>query len=123
PRARFPNYLKAPESIDELMPQARHAVQQKGGRTPLGLADPGDIVLIPIPYTADPLVQEAIRRAFAERRVEARLLYEHELAGVDVKDLETIDEIQNVFKAGDGQQELNYLQITGRIADWDGAVA
>ncbi|MDX1498496.1 MAG: hypothetical protein R3176_01280 [Woeseiaceae bacterium] len=123
PTARFPGYLQAPESLDDLMPQARHAVQQKGGRTPLGLADPGDIVLIPIPYTADPLVQEAIRRAFAERRVEARLLYEHELAAVDVEDLRVIDEIQNVFRAGDGQQELNYLRTTGRIADWDHAVA
>ncbi|MDH5513272.1 MAG: hypothetical protein OEY27_08700, partial [Gammaproteobacteria bacterium] len=123
PTARFPDYLKAPKSVEELMPQARYAVQQKGGRTPLGLAEPGDIVLIPIPYTADPLVQEAIRQAFAARRVEARLLYEHELAGIAKEDLIRIDGIQNVFRAGDGQQELNYLNTTGRIADWDAAVA
>lgn len=123
PAPRFPGYLKTPESVHELMPQARHAVQQKGGRTPLGLAEAGDIVLIPIPHTADPMVQEAIRRAFSERHVEARLLYEHELAGIDRKDLEAIDSIQNVFHAGDGQQELNYLRTTGRIADWDAAVA
>ena len=123
PTARFPDYLKTPESLEDLMPQARQAVQQKGGRTPLGLADPGDIVLIPIPYTADPLVQEAIREAFKARRVEARLLYEHDIAGVDKEDLMVIDEIQNVFRAGDGQQELNYLRITGRFADWDAAVA
>ena len=55
--------------------------------------------------------------------MEARLLYEHELAGVDKEDLQTIDEIHNVFRAGDGQQELNYLRTTGRIADWDAAVA
>jgi hypothetical protein len=123
PTARFPDYLKTPESVEELMSQARYAVQQKGGRTPLGLAEPGDIVLIPIPYTADAMVQEAIRQAFKARRVEARLLYEHELAGVDKEDLQTIDEIHNVFRAGDGQQELNYLRTTGRIADWDAAVA
>lgn len=123
PAPRFPDYLKTPESVEEIMPQARYAVQQKGGRTPLGLAEAGDIVLIPLPHTADPLVQEAIRRAFAERRVEARLLYEHELAGVVKEDLVAIDRIENVFKAGDGQQELNYLQSTGRIADWDAAVA
>jgi hypothetical protein len=30
-------YLKKPDSIDALMPQARAAVRQTGGRTPLGL--------------------------------------------------------------------------------------
>ncbi len=122
PEARFPGYLKTPESMDELMPQARYAVQQKGGRTPLGLTDPGDIVLIPLPIHADPLVQEAIKQAFAARRVEARLLYEHDLAGISREDLETIDKIQNVFTAGDGQQELDYLRITGAFEDWDAAV-
>lgn len=48
PTARLPDYLKTPESVEELMPQPRYAVQQKGGRTPLGLAGPGDIDLIPI---------------------------------------------------------------------------
>jgi len=122
PTARFPGYLTTPESIEQLMPQAEFAVQQKGGRTPLGLADPGDIVLIPIPYTADPLVQEAIIKAFKARRVEARLLYEHEIAGVSLEDLQKIDKIQNVFKAGDGQQELNFLNMTGNISNWDDAV-
>ena len=46
PEARFPGYLKMPENIGQLMPQAQYAVQQKGGRTPLGLVDPGDIVLL-----------------------------------------------------------------------------
>jgi hypothetical protein len=121
--ARFPAYLDTPESIDKLMPQARYAVQQKGGRTPLGMVDPGDIVLIPIPHTADPVVQEAIREAFAARKVEARLLYEHDLAGVAKEDLIAIDEIKNVFHAGDGQQELNFLSRTGRIDDWNAAKA
>ena len=31
PTARFPDYLKTPESVEELMSQARYAVQQKGG--------------------------------------------------------------------------------------------
>lgn len=122
PSPRFPGYLKTPESVAELMPQARHAVQQKGGRSPLGLAEPGDIVLIPIPHSADPAVQEAIRRAFEERRVEARLLYEHELAGVAKDNLVVIEDVENVFEAGDGQQELNYLRTTGRINDWQAAV-
>jgi len=122
PTARFPGYLKTPQSIDDLMPQAQYAVQQKGGRSPLGLVEPGEIVLIPLPHTADPLVQEAIVKAFAARRVEARLVYEHELAGVDKESLQAIDEIHKVFKAGDGQQELNYLRSTGRFDNWDVAV-
>jgi hypothetical protein len=105
------------------MPQARFAVQQKGGRSPLGLTNPGDVVLIPVPHHADPMVQEAITRAYALRNVEARIIYEHELAGVSKEILERIDKIQNVFRAGDGQQELNFLNITGKIPDWDAAVA
>jgi hypothetical protein len=123
PEARFPDYLKTPKTVDELMPQAQYAVQQKGGRSPLGLVDPGDIVLIPLPHHADPLVQEAIKRAFTARRVEVRLLYEHDLAGISREDLEAIDKVENVFKAGDGQQELNYLRTTGAFDDWDNAVA
>ena len=122
PEARFPGYLKTPESVEELMPQAQYAVQQKGGRSPLGLADPGDIVLIPLPHTADPLVQEAMKKAFEARRVEVRLIYEYELAGISKADLDTITRIENVFKAGDGQQELNYLRVTGAFDNWDEAV-
>jgi hypothetical protein len=118
PTARFPGYLKKQVSVEELMPQARYAVQQKGGRSPLGLTNPGDVVLIPVPHTADPLVQEAITRAFAARKVEARIIYEYELAGISREDLLQIDAIQHVFKAGDRQQELNFLNITGKIADW-----
>lgn len=121
PKASFPGYLKKPNSLAELMPQARYAVSQTGGRSPLGLTDPGDIVLIPLPYDADPMVQEAIKAAFKERKVEARLLYEHELAGIPKADMEALGRAQNVFKAGDGQQELDFLKITGQIIDWDAA--
>ena len=122
PTARFPGYLKTPESLEELMPQARYAVQQKGGRSPLGLVEPGDIVLIPLPHTADPLVQDAIKQAFTARKVEARLIYEYELAGVAKADLEAITSAENVFHAGDGQQELNSLRGTGQFANWDVAL-
>ncbi len=122
PEARFPGYLEKPENIDELMPQARYAVSQKGGRAPLGLVEPGDIVLIPLPHHADPMVTEAVTRAFNARRVEVRFIFEYELAGISRADLETIQEIKNVFKAGDGQQELNYLRTTGAFSNWDEAV-
>ncbi len=123
PEARFPGYLKKPDNIEDLMPQARYAVSQKGGRAPLGLVEPGDIVFIPLPHHADPMVTEAVTRAFNERRVEVRFIFEYELAGISKEDLETIQEIKNVFKAGDGQQELNYLRTTGAFENWDAAVA
>ena len=46
PPPAFPSYLKKPDSIEQLMPQARAAVRQTGGRTALGLVDPGKTVLI-----------------------------------------------------------------------------
>jgi len=41
PPPRFPSYLKPPKSIEDIMPFARAAVRQTGGRTPLGLAEKG----------------------------------------------------------------------------------
>ncbi len=36
PAPRFPSYLKPPKAIEEIMPYARAAVRQIGGRTPPG---------------------------------------------------------------------------------------
>src|SRR5689334_19193271 len=41
PAPAFPSYLKRPDSIEGLMPQARAAARQSAGRVPLGLIDPG----------------------------------------------------------------------------------
>ena len=41
PAPRFPSYLRPPKSIDDIMPFARAAVRQTGGRTPLGLVEKG----------------------------------------------------------------------------------
>jgi hypothetical protein len=109
PEARFPSYLKKPNTVEEMMPQALAAVAQKGGRTPLGLADPGDIVLIVVPWNADPLIQQAMEQAFASRKVEARILYENDLVGVSKEDMQAILDATSLFKAGDGQQESAYF--------------
>jgi len=120
PEARFPDYLKPPESIEAMMSQAMAAVTQKGGRTPLGLADPGDNVLIIVPYHADPLIQEAIKQAFNARNVNASIMYEHELVGVSKQDLEALTAATSLFKAGDGQQESGALfQQLGAWDDFD----
>ena len=46
PAPRFPSYLRPPKSIDDVMPFARAAVRQTGGRTPLGLVEKGMGALI-----------------------------------------------------------------------------
>ncbi|MBF8285827.1 MAG: Cytochrome C biosis protein [Anaerolineales bacterium] len=46
PAPRFPSYLKPPKSIEDIMPFARAAVRQVGGRTPLGLVEKGMAALI-----------------------------------------------------------------------------
>ena len=46
PAPRFPSYLRPPKSIDDIMPFARAAVRQTGGRTPLGLIEKGMATLI-----------------------------------------------------------------------------
>ena len=46
PSPRFPSYVKPPKSIEDVMPFARAAVRQTGGRTPFGLVEQGQTVAI-----------------------------------------------------------------------------
>jgi hypothetical protein len=118
PEARFPAYLKKPKTVEEMLPAARAAVTQTGGRVPLGLASAGDEVLIVVPYDADGMVQEAIARAYQERKVRAHIQYENDLAGVKRADAEAIAKAESVMQIGDGQQELNFFfEVTGQVAD------
>ncbi|MGH9894392.1 MAG: hypothetical protein ACREA0_20890, partial [bacterium] len=83
PAPRFPSYLRAPKTVDEVMPYARAAVRQIGGRTPLGLVEKGHIVvLVASDHLGEPIVLEAVKRAFIEKGIQARILFESELAGV-----------------------------------------
>src|ERR671925_124575 len=41
PPPRFPSYVRPPKNIEDVMPFARAAVRQTGGRTPLGLGGKG----------------------------------------------------------------------------------
>jgi hypothetical protein len=120
PHARFPGYLTTPTSVDEMMPQALAAVAQKGGRTPLGLADPGDMVLIVVPYNANRLIQEAMVKAYKARRIEARVLYENDLVGVSTEEMQALVDAKSLFKAGDGQQESSaFFQSLGAWPDFN----
>ena len=83
PTPRFPSYVKPPKSIDDIMPYARAAVRQTGGRTPLGLVEKGALIGLVTEAVADDTVMQAIVRAYKERGVEARIIPEYELAGVN----------------------------------------
>jgi hypothetical protein len=83
PPPRFPSYLKTPKSVDEVMPYARAAVRQIGGRTPLGLVEKGQtVLLIASDHLGEPIVIEAMKRAYAEKGIQAQILFESELAGI-----------------------------------------
>ena len=85
PPPAFPSYLKKPNSVEELMPQARAAARQTGGRTPLGLALPGKSMVIFIGEIRDAwpnmLVQEAIKRGLEERGVKIQIVTMWEAMG------------------------------------------
>lgn len=118
PEARFPTYLKKPRSVAELMPLMRAAVTQTGGRVPLGLANAGDTILVVVPWHADPVVQEAMRKAFDERKVKCIVKFEHELAGVAKADIAAASKPELLMQIGDGQQELNFFfELTGQVPD------
>lgn len=118
PQARFPSYLKKFKTIDDIMPAARAAVTQTAGRVPLGLANPGDEVMIVVPWDADPVVQEAVVRAYQERKIKAHVKFEHDLAGIQRADMVAISKAESVMQIGDGQQELNFFfDLTGQVAD------
>ena len=90
---RFPSYLKNPKSVDEVMPFARAAVRQtrsvQGG---LGLVNSGETVLIIVDMGADPIILEAVDKAFEERGVTVQYLPRHQAAGVSEEDARRLHE-------------------------------
>jgi hypothetical protein len=82
PAPRFPRYLRTVTSVDPLMPSARLAARQIGGRTPLGLVQRGEHLVVAVPDEQDPLVLEAIKRALEERGVKVTVLRYYQLEGL-----------------------------------------
>jgi hypothetical protein len=122
PPPAFPSYLKKPESIEALMPQARAAVRQTGGRTPLGLVDPGKHVLIVVgeirDTVPDMMVQEAIKRAFEERGVKCTILTTWDTLGLSQQEYLEFRESIRTYTIGDGQRELeSFFTTTGFMPD------
>ncbi len=71
PEPRCPEYLKTPKSANDLLPTARKALERTTGRGALGLAKPGDQVLIvtPTPPAQNLMVVEAVLEAFREKNI------------------------------------------------------
>src|SRR5215475_6433798 len=108
PPPAFPSYLKKPDSIEQLMPQARAAVRQTGGRTPLGLVDPGKTLLIVVGEVRDArpnmMVQEAIKRAMEERGVKTTILTIWDLLGLSEGEYMEFRAGVRTYQIGDGQR-------------------
>jgi hypothetical protein len=81
PAPRFPKYLRTVTSVEPLMPSARLAVRQIGGRTPLGLIRSGEHVLLAVPDRQDRLVVDAIKRALEERGAKVTVLFNAQAQG------------------------------------------
>ena len=118
PPPAFPSYLKKPDLVEALMPQARAAVRQTGGRTPLGLVLPGKHVLIVVgeirDTVPDMMVQEAIRRAFEERGVKCTILTTWDTLGLSQQEYMEFREGIRTYAIGDGQRELeSFFTTTG----------
>jgi hypothetical protein len=118
PAPAFPSYLKAPSSVEQLMPQARAAVRQAGGRVGLGLIEPGKTVAIVVGELRDSppnmMVQEAIRRAMEERGVKAIILTVWDLLGITEAEYTELRNGVRTYTISDGQRELEYFfTVTG----------
>lgn len=108
PAPRFPSYLKPPKSIEDVMPFARAAVRQTGGRTPLGLVAKGMATLIVTEVNADPMVMEAIKRAFEERGVKAYVVSEYELLGINKEDALKAYQASHWYTGEQGYMEVRH---------------
>jgi len=118
PAPAFPSYLKKPDSVDQLMPQARAAARQPGGRTPLGLVDPGKHLLIVVGEFRDSkpnmMVQEAIKRAMEERGVKTTVLTAWNLLDLTEPEYTELRSGIRTYTISDGQRELEYFfTVTG----------
>jgi len=116
PRPRFPSYVKPPKSIEDVMPFARAAVRQTGGRTPLGLVEKGMTVALVTEPTADEVILQALRRAYEERGVRVLIVPEHELAGVSREEALKAIRATRWYTSEQGYMEA-HRWITQRFSD------
>src|ERR1700741_2615063 len=110
PPPRFPSYVRPPKNIEDVMPFARAAVRQSGGRTPLGLVEKGQTVAIFTEPNAEEMIMQAIKRAYEERGVKVQIVPEYQLLGV------TKEEAQKAVKANRWfTSEQGYMEVRSWI--------
>lgn len=117
PPPRFPSYLKPPKNIEDIMPYARAAVRQTGGRTPLGLVEKGTVLIV-TDSTADATVMQAIKRAYEERGVKVQLVPEYDLVAVSAAEARKAKEATRDYTSEHGYMEAERW-INSRFADPD----
>src|SRR5438105_3620640 len=106
PPPRFPSYVRPPKSLDDVLPFARAAVRQTGGRTPLGLVEKGMTVAIFTEPTAEDMIMEAIKRAYEERGVKVQIVPEHQLLGVSKEEALKAVKASSWFTSEQGYMEV-----------------
>src|SRR5438445_2981863 len=106
PAPRFPSYVRPPKSIEDVMPFARAAVRQTGGRTPLGLVEKGQTVAIFTEPAAEEMVLQAIKRAYEERGVKVQIVPEHQLLGVSREEALKAVKASSWFTSEQGYMEV-----------------
>jgi hypothetical protein len=115
PPPRFPSYVKPPKSIDDVLPYARAAVRQTGGRTPLGLVEKGTVLIV-TEATAEEMVLQAIRRAYEERGVKVQIVPDYELVGISKEEARKAREATRDFTSEQGYMEAKRW-ISRQFAD------
>src|SRR5216117_3302584 len=106
PPPRFPSYVRPPKSLDDVLPFARAAVRQTGGRTPLGLVEKGMTVAIFTEPTAEDMIMQAIKRAYEERGVKIQIVPEHQLLGVSREEALKAVKANRWFTSEQGYMEV-----------------
>ena len=108
PAPRFPSYLRPAKSIDDVMPFARAAVRQTGGRTPLGLVEKGMGALIVTEVSADAMVMQAIKKAYEERGVKVYIVSEDELCGINKEEAQKAMRAMRWYTGEQGYMEVRH---------------
>jgi hypothetical protein len=106
PAPRFPSYLRPPKSIDDVMPFARAAVRQTGGRTPLGLVEKGMGALIVSEVSADAMVMQAIKKAYEEHGVKVYIVSEDELLEINKGEAQKAIQAMHWYTSEQGYMEV-----------------
>ncbi|MBI4443894.1 MAG: hypothetical protein HY649_11035 [Acidobacteria bacterium] len=109
PQPRYPRYLVNPNT-DDLMKAARFAVRQPVGRSPLGKMQSGQTVHVFIQWGQDMRAWEAIRKAWAEKGVEAHAVGYWEIMGITKEEYDRRMEA-NAAHGNEGWKELGNFRV------------